>query len=685
MSKKKKTLLFILLGVLLCIIGFITIKNEVLASGIIGEDNAGEHLFNKYPIENYRPDTYIDTSGNWIPWNWGKAAGDGAYSLLNYLVGSMYIAIFNFFYIIGFLVQTVYSADVVEPLMEMVVNFIQNVSGFNGGFLQNGLFTQLLKIVVMLAGVYYAVLLLKRETGRTIGGFAAFCLLVVVSLGFFWKAETFIGGMNNIANSIQAVVVKAGTNALGMDADPAVAVREGFFDVTVFKPYLLLQYDDTSISKEKADKILSLDSGSEEREELVKKEVEENENRMMNGTTGLDLRISNLLPLLLSSVVLSAVIMIMVGMNVYHQLVFLIYCCLSPFILIVSLLPGKAQIAVRLGSKIVYELCMRIGLALLLCLMYGFSNVVYMIAGSGGYMAGAILQSIVYIVIFLFRKKIYALFITDGKPTKSKGLRNMIATAYLANKGMKMFQGVSGNRPVSRPRHRQQSNGGAGLATVSDGGIQRSTSRDSTSADSVGSLVPRKDSSVESMSAGNKQKKMSDKQIGTAKQQGRNRRYRTVAPVKSPSAQFSNFGSSRYRRNSSAVRTTPGMTRRSSGHLMRDKKYQVATRANVPRIKSSEWKHENPLQSRDMNKGSLAMVAGSETISQAKRGDVRKDNQLQSRDIKKGGNPDMRQKNESYKAAKRENVPSVKGNRISPANGKSYHSRQNINQRNKSK
>jgi len=49
---------------------------------------------------------------------------------------------------------------------------------------------------------------------------------------------------NNIAQSVQTAVVGAGTNALGMAGDPGTAIRESFFDVTVYQPYLLLQYND---------------------------------------------------------------------------------------------------------------------------------------------------------------------------------------------------------------------------------------------------------------------------------------------------------------------------------------------------------------------------------------------------------------------------------------------------------
>lgn len=445
LPKLKKRLL-LAVGILAGIVCVLCMGRAALASGLTGAEPVGNYLFSKFPIENYMLDSWVDTSGNWIPWNWGKALDDGMYSILAYLIGSVYLSIFRFFSIIGYFIQMVYSTDVVNPLMETVVHFVQNVAGFDGGFLPDGLFAQLLAVIVIITGLYYGMKLLHKETGESISGVAVFCLLIVVSLGFFYKADVIVKGANDIAMSIQSVVVRAGNNALGIDGDPAVAIREGLFDITVYQPYLLLQYNDNTIPREKAEEILSLESGSEAREELVKQEVA-NGNQMMNGMYGLNLRMSNLLPLVLSGAVLAVVILIMVCMNIYHQFAFLLYVCFSPFALILSLLPGKSQVAVRLLGKIFYELCMRIALAMLICLMYGFSSAIYTITGAEGYIFGAVLQAIIYVVVFLFRKKIYEFFTSDKKPSVKKGgIRSTVGSFYMANRGLKALGSILGSK-----------------------------------------------------------------------------------------------------------------------------------------------------------------------------------------------------------------------------------------------
>ena len=537
MSKKKKAGL-VLCAVMLCLLGVFLFDLAVSAKGLIGEDTGGTYLFNKYPIENYKLDSYVDTSGNWMPWNWGKAMDDGSYSLLAWLIGCVYAAIFKGFHIIGYFVQAVYSTDVINPLMEVTVQFIQGIAGFNGSFLDNGLFSQLLATVVILTGLYYGFQIIKKESGRTIGGLAMFALLVVVSLGFFAKADTFIRGANDIANSIQTVVVKAGTNALGMKDDPAAAIREGFFDITVYQPYLLLQYNDTSISAEKAGKILSLESGSEEREELVKKEVEENENKMMNGWYGLDLRVSNMLPLILSGAVLAVVILMLVCINIYHQLLFVLYACISPFILILSLLPNKSGMAIQLGAKLVYELCMRIGLAMLLCLMYGFSSAIYKLTGTDGYVYGAVLQAIVYVAIFLFRKKIYGLFMEGGRPAGGKGgLRSTLGSLYMANRGFKALGMMMGGKRNPLPRRSKakqpqyaQSDLTKRIGTTANKAPKLSGGRQLGLPDKViyGTCAPDADKPVEGSGNSQVKRPRRNQMPGSKKQTGNNRYLATV-------------------------------------------------------------------------------------------------------------------------------------------------------------
>lgn len=594
MTKRKKAG-FLALGILLCCLCALAVKEPAFASGLTGEEaSGGNYLYDKYPIEHYMLDSYVDTSGNWLPWNWGKGLDDGAYSILAYFVGSLYVSIFKAFHVIGYFVEAVYSTDVIEPLMSTVVKFVQGIAGFNGSFLSNGLFPQLFAVVVVLTGLYYGFQIIRGETGRTLGGVSVFCLLSVVALGFFMNADSYIRGVNDIADSVQSVVVKAGTDALGMDGDPAAAIREGFFDITVYQPYLLLQYNDNTVSEERAGSLLALESGSEEREELVQEEVEEKGNEMMNGWKGLSLRMSNMLPLVASGTVLAVILLMMVATNIYHQFMFLLYVCLSPFILILSLLPGKAQMAVRLGTKILYELCMRVAIAMLICLMYGFSSAIYTITGTEGYLYGAVLQAILYVVIFLFRKKIWGFF-KEGKTAAKGGFRSMVGSFYMANKGFKTLGALMGGKAGGRKASPGPGNSRAGAFRMPKAdfmGTQKVHGLPENSSYEARAKTKQKGKTEENANAYTRSKE---------KQNGRTAVKRSVMGLAGKGMERArpsgsqDMGVSRPERRSS-LRKAQEMLVRTIGLANRAGRYRAAVKGSVPSVQSSRWRNYRKIQ-----------------------------------------------------------------------------------------
>ena len=49
------------------------------AAGLLDETIDTAHEFSRYPIDNYQLDFYVDSSWDWLPWNWMDGIGkDGA-------------------------------------------------------------------------------------------------------------------------------------------------------------------------------------------------------------------------------------------------------------------------------------------------------------------------------------------------------------------------------------------------------------------------------------------------------------------------------------------------------------------------------------------------------------------------------------------------------------------------------
>ena len=45
------------------------------AAGLLDETIDATHEFSKYSINNYQLDFYVDTSWDWLPWNWKDGLG----------------------------------------------------------------------------------------------------------------------------------------------------------------------------------------------------------------------------------------------------------------------------------------------------------------------------------------------------------------------------------------------------------------------------------------------------------------------------------------------------------------------------------------------------------------------------------------------------------------------------------
>ena len=71
--RKRKILRFfgIALLVVLGVLVFLSITGTVAhAAGLVDNTVSDANAYSKYPLENYQLDFYVDSSWDWLPWNW---------------------------------------------------------------------------------------------------------------------------------------------------------------------------------------------------------------------------------------------------------------------------------------------------------------------------------------------------------------------------------------------------------------------------------------------------------------------------------------------------------------------------------------------------------------------------------------------------------------------------------------
>lgn len=125
------------------------------AAGLLDETIDTAHEFSRYPIDNYQLDFYVDSSWDWLPWNWldgiGKTAQYAIYLFTNFL-WTLNLYISN---AVGYLIQQAYDLDFISSAASEIGKNIQLIAGVSASGLDStGLFPGMMAIVTLLVGVY---------------------------------------------------------------------------------------------------------------------------------------------------------------------------------------------------------------------------------------------------------------------------------------------------------------------------------------------------------------------------------------------------------------------------------------------------------------------------------------------------------------------------------------------------
>ena len=283
--------LLVIVGILV----FLSIKGTVAhAAGLVDDTVDAANQYSKYPLENYQLDFYVDSSWDWLPWNWldgiGKSIQYGLYAITNFVwTVSMYISNAT-----GYVVQEAYKLDFISDTANAIGTNIQTLAGVNaGGFSTQGFYVGFLLILVLLVGIYVAYTgLIKRETTKAVHAVVNFLVVFVLSASFIAYAPNYITKINDFSSDISSAALSLGTkitlpNSDSQGKDSVNLIRDSLFSIQVQQPWLLLQYGSSDMEDLGADRVESLLSASPDtdtREDTVIAEIEDKDNPNMSVT-----------------------------------------------------------------------------------------------------------------------------------------------------------------------------------------------------------------------------------------------------------------------------------------------------------------------------------------------------------------------------------------------------------------
>lgn len=461
------------------------------ASGLVDETIDAGNLYSQYRWDNYQIDFYVDTSWDWLPWNWMDRIDNKISSVFYGISDGIWLISVLLSSGTGYIVQQTYSLDFIGDMADDIGKNIQILAGMNTGskkFNADGFYTWLLLFIVLIVGGYMAYAgLIKRKTTEAVSAAVNMLVIFLLTAAFIAYAPQYIKNINDFSADLSngvlelgAKLVMPGNDEMGVKATDKI--RSNLFAIQVYKPWLLLQFgttDETAIESERiaagvdGDRIKSILSVSpvtnfgEDRQTAVKTDIETYKNVNMTVTSVIG-RFGTVLLVFFLNLIISIFVAIMCGLVIFTQLLFIIFALYLPLNFILSMLPTYNGLLKKAVEKLFNTILMRAGLTLLITIAFSLSAMIYSMSGDYPFLMVAFLQIVVFVGTYLKMDEILSMVaLGDGSGNKrGRFLRSM--GRYMVMR--KLF----GRRYYSSGRRAAVSrNAGAGNGT--DGGTGGNT------------------------------------------------------------------------------------------------------------------------------------------------------------------------------------------------------------------
>ena len=474
----------IALLVVVCILAFLSITGTVAhAAGLVDDTVDAANEYSKYPLENYQLDFYVDSSWDWLPWNWldgiGKSIQYGLYAITNFVwTVSMYISNAT-----GYVVQEAYKLDFISDTADAIGKNIQTLAGVTeNGFSTQGFYVGFLLILILVVGIYVAYVgLLKRETTKAVHAVLNFLVVFLLSASFIAYAPNYIAKINDFSSDISSAALTLGTKITLPDSssqgkDSVDLIRDSLFSIQVKQPWLLLQYDTTDMDSLGADRVESLLSASpdtDERENIVIEEIEDRDNDNMSITKTMS-RLGTVVFLFIFNIGISVFVFLLTGMMIFSQVLFIIYAMFLPVSFILSMIPTYEGMGKRAVTKLFNTIMLRAGITLIITAAFSVSTMFYSISAGYPFFMIAFLQIVTFAGIYFKMGDLMSMFSLQSNDTQQVSRRIMRRPYLFLNRGARRLE-----RRIGRTLTAGAAGGvvGAAAASGSKSDTKRAASR----------------------------------------------------------------------------------------------------------------------------------------------------------------------------------------------------------------
>ena len=405
------------------------------ASGLVDDTVNADNLYSKYPLSNYQLDFFVDNSWSWLPWNWldgiGKSVQYGLYCITNFVwTISLYLSNAT-----GYVVQQAYKLDFINDMADSIGKSIQTLAGVTeNGFSSSGFYVGFLLIIILIVGVYTAYTgLLKRETSKALHAVINFVVVFIVSASFIAYAPNYIQKINDFSSDISTASLDLGTKIMLPDSqskgkDSVDLIRDSLFSIQVEKPWLLLQFGNSDTEEIGIDRVEALVSASpsdedgETRENVVKTEIEDNDNDNLTIPQVVN-RLGMVFFLLIFNLGITIFIFLLTGMMLFSQILFIIYAMFLPISFLLSMIPTYENMAKQAVVRVFNAIMTRAGITLIVTVAFSISSMFYNISTDYPFFMVAFLQIICFAGIYMKLGELMSMFSLNANDSQQIGRR----------------------------------------------------------------------------------------------------------------------------------------------------------------------------------------------------------------------------------------------------------------------
>ena len=387
------------------------------AAGLLDETIDETHEFSKYAIDNYQLDFYVDTSWDWLPWNWTDGLGKTvqyAFYMFTNLIWTLNLYICN---AVGSLIQQAYDLDFISSAADTVGTNIQLITGISpSGFSTTGLFPGMLALITLLVGMYCAYCaFVKHEMTKALHAALNYAVVFVASFCLIAYAPSAIKSINEFSSDISNGIITSSAKILSPgadDTDTGVAtIRDSLFGIQIKQPWLLMQFGDTNvdnIGEERVNNLLGTSPDSnkgEDREEVVKAEIEDYDNGNLT-ITEVNNRLGLSCVFLIFNIIVSIFAIVLAGSMLLSQILFLISAMFLPISLLISMIPAFSGTSKRAVVSLFNTIMLRVGTTLLTTFVLLMSSIVYDVCSGQAFILVLIGQLVVFMGVYTQKERL---------------------------------------------------------------------------------------------------------------------------------------------------------------------------------------------------------------------------------------------------------------------------------------